>query len=998
MKIHAFQYQCVIFVFLITLSSQDIFAQKNEIGKFVSVHWGMEEGLPQSSVNDVLQTKDGFMWLATFGGLVRFDGVQFTVFDRSNTSGMRSDRILTIMEDHTGALWCGTEDGVLRLKDNVFSAFLTSDGIVQYSPTMMQEDRRGVLWATASGTPYRFENEKFSTVTVIRDSAMARRAMADPSGIWLAHRKEVLRTLGDSIMLIMDLQNKITSNIVDFVEYPAGSETYWLATTGDGIVRISKGDTTILNEKNGLPSHFIMSFFVDKSGTLWVTAFNGISRWDGKRFVPMQTVSGIGDKEMYTLTQDFEGNYWAGTPANGLARLRPAVITMIGPEQGLLEGKMLSLARRKDGSMIFGTNCGGVYEWKEGKAFYSDMNKHLINLCVWTVLEDSRGRVWTGARQLTRFDDVREKGFVFDSTNGFNGLDIFALFEDSKGILWIGCLNGLFRYDGNRFTQYTMADGLPHDDVRTIVEDRSGGLWIGTVNGLSRFENGKLTVFPLTGEKESEQYIRSRYVRAIHIDNNGTMWFGTYGGGLIRWKDGRFFVITTKEGLFDNIVSHIVDDGQGNFWMGCNRGIFTARISELNDVADGATSTVQCYSFGTKDGMSTSETNGGFQPSVVNDGRGTLYFPTVNGVAAVATRSIQYNTIVPPVKIEGISLGDRPYLFDSTATFPYDSTDISIHYAVLSYSDPEKVRYRYMMEGVDGSWIEAGSRRTAYYSNVKPGEWTFRVIASNNDGVWNTIGASVPIVVLPPFWMTWWFRTLAVLFFLFSGPTIYYMRVTQLEKEKNAQLQFAEQLIESQEQERRRIAADLHDGLGQQILIIKNRVELALKTVDNPVQTAEQLREIADSTQSSLNDVRSISHGLRPVHLEQFGLRETLLNLCDQVQQTSNLQCVYHIDEIDGIIPTEREINFYRIIQEGVNNILKHSGATQASMMIRRTDEGLTASLWDNGKGFNIETVQAGLGLTGIRERAKILGGICEIKSASGDGTTILITIPIKKT
>ncbi|MFA6456393.1 MAG: two-component regulator propeller domain-containing protein, partial [Bacteroidota bacterium] len=885
MKLQATHYRSIMFLLLLPLLL--VPAQTNDYGKFVSTRWGMEEGLPQSSVNDILQSQDGFIWLATFGGLVRFDGVQFTVFDRSNTTGMRSDRMLNIMEDHTGALWCVTEDGVLRMKGNVFSAFLTSDGIVQYSPTMMQEDRRGVLWATANGTPYRFEDEKFRTVMVNQDPTLARRAIADPSGVWLAHRKEVLRTLGDSIILILDLQKKMTSNIVDFVEYPAGSGTYWLATTGDGILRVSNGETTILDEKNGLPSHFIMSFFIDRSGTLWVTAFNGISRWDGKKFVPMQTISGIGDQEMHTLTQDFEGNYWAGTPANGLLRLRTAVISMVGPEQGLLEGKMLSLARRKDGSMIFGTNCGGVYEWNNGKAFYSEMNKYLVNLCVWTVLEDSRGRVWTGARQLTRFDDVKKKGVVFDSTNGFNGLDIFALFEDSKGILWIGCLNGLFRFDGDRFTQFTKADGLPTDDVRTIVEDRTGVLWIGTVNGVSRLENGKFTIFSLEERKEKEQYIRSRYVRAIRIEDDGTMWFGTYGGGLVRWKNGRFFVITTKEGLFDNIVSHIVDDGQGNFWMGCNRGIFTARISELNAVADGAAPAVQCYSFGTRDGMTTSETNGGFQPSVVNDGKGTLYFPTVNGVAAVATRSIQRNTIAPPVKIEGISLSDRPIAYDSIAVFPHDSTDISIHYAALSFTDPEKVRYRYMMEGVDGSWIEAGSRRTAYYSNVKPGEWIFRVIASNNDGVWNTVGATVPIVVRPPFWMTWWFRTLVVLLFLFSGPTIYYMRVTQLKKEKNAQLHFAEQLIESQEQERRRIAADLHDGLGQQILIIKNRVELALKTVTNAERTADQLREIAESARSSLNDVRSISHGLRPVHLEQFGLRETLLNLCDQVQQAS---------------------------------------------------------------------------------------------------------------
>ncbi len=992
-----FFFRILVTFILFALSSAYIsqaIAQTIPTSRFISRHWSMDDGLPQSSVNDIIQSKDGYLWLATFGGLVRFDGSDFDVYDRSNSIGMLSDRILTIFEDHNGSLWCGTEEGVLKKKGGEFSTYNLTVGTMQYSPSMMAEDSRGVLWATADGKPYRFDGERFIPVQVLNDLALRVRAMNESSGVWLVHRREVLRTLGDSIVRIMDLKTVLKNDIIAITEYPAGSKTYWIGTMGEGIIRIGQGDTTRLTEKNGLPSGSIRSMFVDHGGTLWVTAFNGACHWNGSRFEPVQTVVGKFDKEFAAITQDMEGNYWVGTPASGLFRLRSSVISMIGPELGLVEGKMLSLVRRRDGSMIFGTNCGGVYEWKDGRAFYSEMNKYLINLCVWAVLEDSRGRVWTGSRQLTRFDDVKKKGVVYDSSNGFRGSDIFILFEDSKGILWIGCLNGLFRFDGERFTQFTTADGLPHNDVRTIFEDPSGVLWIGTANGVSRIDNGTVIPFPLVAETDSSQFIRSRYVRAIHRDADGTMWFGTYGGGIVRWKNGAFSVITTKHGLFDNIVSHIIDDGQGNFWIGCNRGIFSVRRSDLNSVADGKIVKVQCYSYGTSDGMSTEETNGGFQPSVAQDGSGNLFFPTVNGVAVVATRSVQHNTLPPPVTIKKITTGDRTIPHSGSLSFSYNSADISIHYAALSYSDPEKVRYRYMLEGVNDSWIEAGQRRTAYYSNIPPGDWKFRVIASNNDGTWNIVGASLPITVRPPFWMTWWFRTLVVLFFFFSGPSIYYLRVTSLKKEKQAQLRFAEQMIESQEKERRRIAADLHDGLGQQILIIKNRVELAMKNVHDPQAIEEQLKEIAESARSSINDVRTISHGLRPIHLEQFGLRETLLHLCEQVRQTSSMECVHHIDEIDGLISHDKEINFFRIIQEGINNIMKHSGATQASFMIRRSDGVVTASLWDNGKGFEASTVKEGMGLTGIRERAKILGGTCDIKSHPGEGTTVLIILP----
>ncbi len=971
-----------------------------DVMKYVSTDWGLKEGLPQSSVNNIIQSRDGYIWLATFGGLVRFNGVSFTTFNRSNTKGLRSDRMLTLYEDKSGAIWCSTEDGFSKFYNGSFKTYQIVDSIFSYAPLMIAEDARGTLWITANAKVYRFDHDSFVLVPVQSDSALARSAIQNPNGIWLAHNSKLVRTIGDSIVLVKDFSHVVQHNFEYVIEDPKVSGQVWIATSGSGVLRydVHTGHMRQYMQAQGLPSQYLKRLYIDRSNNLMTIGFNGISIFNGERFVPLRTVHGSYDREYNEVAQDVEGNYWVGSPSRGLRRMRSAVITTIGAEDGLLEGKMLSLVRLQNGTFLFGTNCGGIYEYKNKKAVFSSINSSLINLCVWSIFEDSKKQLWIGSRMLMRFDSLRGKGVVLDSAQGFNGLDIFSITEDSKGNVWIGCLNGLYIFDGRRFRQYTKANGLVQNDVRSLYEDRNGTMWIGTSNGLHNYANGKLSFVPITLNGDTASQPLSLYVRSIYEDRDGIHWFGTYGGGILRLKDGKFSAITTQNGLADNIVSHIYECEQGYFWMGSNRGIVRVKKADLNAVADGKMNELHSYMYDTEDGLISPETNGGFQPSIATDEEGNIYFPTVAGVAVVAAPKVQENKVVPQVTIEKVLHRNSNLGKLSEITLTYDSADVEIHYASLSYVDPTKIHYRFMIDGVDAHWNDVGDRTTAYYTNIPPGEWTFRVIASNNDGVWNETGDSMKITVTPPFWRTWWFYSLVGLFFIIMGPSAYYLRVTQLKKEKDQQQMFAERLIDSQEQERRRIAAELHDGLGQQILIIKNRAELALQTVTDPEKTIEQLREISGNAVRSMNDVRTISHDLRPVYLEQFGLHDTLENLCEQIKKTSSIACSFYIDQIDGIIPKDKEINFYRIVQEGINNILKHSQATEATFMVRKSDTELTVSLWDNGKGFDMhhESFSTGLGLQGIQERAKTLGGVCNIKSHPGEGTTVTVIIPIQ--
>ncbi len=877
--------------------------------------------------------------------------------------------------------------------------YALSQGSNTSSRGRIGEDSRGVLWITAGAAFYRFHQGSFVLVPVIIDSLAALQALHEKGGVWLAHGRHVLRTLGDSIVHIVDLTKALKNDIQDIIEYPENSGAYWIATNGDGVVRYENGVIKMYSEKEGLSSMFVRKLYVDRANNLWVICLSGISRFEGSLFIPLSGIPALNELQFNVFVEDTEGDYWIGTQAHGLYKLQGAVITSIGEKAGLRNIKMQSLLLRKNGTFLFATQCGGVYEWKNGKATYSVLNSFLPDLCVRSLWEDSKQRVWAGSRTLYRCYDLSKRGELFDASSGFLGTEVHAMIEDSKGRIWIGCRNGLYVYDEKHFWRYTTSDGLSHNDVRSFLEDTKGTMWIGTTNGLNTMKDGKLTRVQLVSPEKDSLPLQDTYIRAMYQDTEGTLWLGSYGNGLIRLKHGSASLITVHQGFYDNFISQIVEDEKGNLWMGCNRGIFRVYKKDLDDVCDGTTDEVHSFSYGKADGMELVETNGGFQPSSLHDDGGNIYFPTMNGVAIVATRKIQYNALAPPVRIEKIYSEGVEIPWSNEITLLPDSTYLEIRYTALSYPEPRKVNFKYKLEGLHNTWLDAGTRRRAVFRHIPPGNFTFQVIACNNDGVWNAEGASIRISVLPPFWMRGWFQSLVLLFFLSSGPSLYYYRVTRLKKEKELQTRFSEQLIASQEQERSRIAAELHDGLGQQILVMKNRAEVALKTVSDPLKTGEQLREIIECAVRSMTDVRAITHDLRPIHLEQFGLQATLEYLCEQVRESSSIEWSYYIDNINNIIPHEREINFYRILQEGINNVIKHSGATRATIMIRKSIEQVTVSVWDNGKGFDqhLESTFTGLGLKGIQERAHTLGGLCEIKSQPGEGTAVIIIIPIQR-
>ena len=967
--------------------------------------WTTENGLPQNTITSMLQTRDGYLWLGTFGGLTRFDGVRFTVFDVGNTKGLKSNRILGLCEDRAGNLWIGTERGGLaRYREGNFTTYTTKDGLPIDTVSYICEDRARRLWLGTSEGLVQFDGGRFIVYTTkdgMPSNAVSRITEDRRGDLWFGTRSGLVRLSGGRFTTYTT-RDGLPENYVRTV-YEGRDGGLWVGTNSGGVARFSGGRAATYTTADGLSHNGVRSIVEDRTGNLWIGTWSGLNRLSfgeasaqtslGGMITVFAKEYGLSDNTVDCLLADREGNIWVGTNTAGLNRLRARKLAAYGKEEGLPADGVVPITEDAAGDIWIGTTCGGLARFRAGVFTTYGAKDGLPNECVWSLLADRAGNLWIGTwgGGLTRFREGKFTTYT-SSNSGLPANAVLALFEDHTGTLWVGTGTGLTRFQDGAFTVYRQQDGLVYDDVRFITEDREGALWVGTTGGVSRFKDGRFTNYT------TDNGLSHNFVREIHETADGTFWFGTYGGGLNRFKHGRFAQITTRQGLFENIVSRILEDERGNFWMSGNKGIFRASRKELDDLADGKTTSIICVSYGVADGMKSNECNGGGQPAGWKTRAGQLWFPTAKGVAVVDLQSIGFNELPPPVAIEQVLVNQSAVDALSEISVPPGAGELEIHYTGLSLIASEQVRFRYQLAGLDNNWVEAGTRRAAYYSHLPPGKYSFAVIAANIDGVWNREGARLRVVVIPPFWRTWWFLSLALAGLAGLVWLAYQRRIAVLERRQAAQEAFSRRLIESQEQERKRIAAELHDGLGQSLIIIKNRALVGLTSPEELTRAVEQLNEISAATSQAIAEMKEIAYNLRPYQLDRLGLTKALEGLFNKVANSSAIKFSVEIDDLDGLLQKDEEINLYRIVQEGVNNIIKHSQATEAKIIVKREAHSLLVMIADNGRGFSPESeaaseVQRGFGLTGITERARILGGRPVIQSAPGKGTTISLRL-----
>lgn len=814
---------------------------------YVQTVWTTENGLPQNSINAIVQTHDGYLWLATQGGLVRFDGITFTVFDSANTPALKSNRISCLYGDRAGNLWIGTQlGGLVRYVQGRFSAYATQDGLPSNEISSLYEDREATLWVGTTRGLAAWREGRF-TIYSTREGLPHEhvKAMAEDraGNLWIGTYDGLARFRQGTFTAYTTADGLPAPRI--FAIQPDRDGNLWVGT-GSGLVQVKDGAIIggpLARYNPGLGR--VNGLVQDRDGALWIATATGLFRFRSGRLSRYTKQNGLSDDNITAILLDREENLWIGTWVGGLNCWRESHITTIPPGNDDALDAVRPIYQDAEGDLWFGSMQQGLNRLHRGTIITYTARDGLPDAQVSSLVGDREGNFWVGTwggglAKLRPWDKGRTGAgralsvvVYTTATSGLPNDHVNALYVDRQGALWIGMSNGLTRFHNNVWTTFRPSDGLVHPDVRFITEDRQGALWIGTTNGLSRFKDGRFTNYT-TGDGLSHNYVRE-----VYEDADGVLWIGTYGGGLNRLHDGRFTQYGKKEGLFDSVVSRILEDDQGNLWMSGNRGIFRANRRELNDFAQGKTRSITCVSYGSADGMKSSECNGGFQPAGWKTQDGRLWFPTFKGVVVVDPRRI--STLAPPVAIEKIFSDQNPIDLRRTVKLPPGRGDLEIHYTALSFIVPEKIRFKYKLEGYDREWVEAGARRVAYYTNLPPGDYRFRVIASNRDGVWNEAGATFALSLRPHFYQTFWFYALMALALMGSGWGVNRLRLKRLvrrtrELEAVVVARTAE-VVKQKDQlaEANRQLAQANEQLGcanENMLAVLNEFQAAVVTTD----------------------------------------------------------------------------------------------------------------------------------------------------------------------
>ncbi|MBI3194560.1 MAG: hypothetical protein HYZ34_08875 [Ignavibacteriae bacterium] len=597
---------------------------------------------------------------------------------------------------------------------------------------------------------------------------------------------------------------------------------------------------------------------------------------------------------------------------------------------------------------------------------------------------------------------------------------VYALLPEQDDAVWVGTRDGVdivrLDRDGNpRFKHFLHDANNPKSysgsRVNAFLKDSKNMLWIATQGGgvnMIDLNNPETTFVYYDMDEKNPASISSNQVKCILEDINGSLWFGTDGGGLNQFNREMqtFQHFTVKDGLPNNVIYGMLEDNDGNFWLSTNNG-----LSKFNS------STHLFKNYSVEDGLQSNEFNTG---SYFKSKRGEMFFGGINGLNAFFPDSIEQSFYIPPVVLTGFKLfntslspGDsvdgrvilQKHISETNEIeLSYSDNVFTIEFASLDFSSPQQNLYAYILEGFDKTWISTTSdQRSVTYTNLDAGEYVFRVIGSNSDGVWNKDGAMLRIIITPPFWKLWWFISLS--FFTLFGATFWIVitRYDRLKRAQDERERFSERLLESQESERKRISHDLHDSIGQDLLVVKNSAVYGSQLAEKHPEVKAQFEFISEVVSDSVQKVRQISYNLHPYQLDKLGLTEAMKTMIHTIEEaTPSITYTVELADVNNLLQKEQEINLFRILQEMLNNVIKHSHANEVHITVRKFPETIHLIVTDNGKGFSVSQTllhdesKSGIGLQGILERVRILKGVHFIVSAPGGGTKFTVLIPFQ--
>jgi signal transduction histidine kinase/ligand-binding sensor domain-containing protein len=769
---------------IFTMAATSLWAldPQKDIGHYIIDLWSTDNSnIPQNSVLSMVQARDGYLWMGTYEGLTRFDGLRFTVFDKSNTPEIQNNGMLVMAEAPDGALWVGTPNGLLCRRGGKFRNFTVNDGLSSDFILSLTLDGQGGLWIGTTQGLNRYQNGVFTSFTV------ADRLEQDY--IWaLCPSRDGTLWVGTSAGLFSyrygrfspyALPNGKPGNTV-WALCTGRDGVLWIGTAGGGLVKFSEGVFHAYSKKDGLTGNEIRSIYEDSQGTLWIGSDSGLNRFGQGVFSRLDRQSGLSNDSIRALVEDHEGSLWIGTYGGGLNRLKDDRYIFYNRRSGLPVDLTRSVLQDRDGAFWIGTIGGGLVRFSSGKFEIFSQKQGLRDLRIWSIAQSQDGAIWFGTYGggLHRLQGGRVTA-VYSTRNGLANDIVRAVLAARDGTIWAGTNGGgidILRPDGS-IINYSRRSGLSDDFIYAISQDRDDTVWVGTYNGdLYRFRQGKFTVYqPRSGTSQNA-------IWAIYPDADGVLWLGTNSGGLIRFKNGKFRTISSRDGLYSDVAFQVLEDDHGYLWMNCNKGVYRASKKELNDFADGSSRRIQSLSYSISEGVRGVESTGPAQPAGWKSRDGKLWFPTIKGVTVVDPDYRKRNERIPPVLIEKMTVDGQAVDLTAPMVISPGRKKLEFTFTALSFLVSEKNRFRTMLRGFDRGWSAETSQRQVSYTNLPPGRYTFRVVACNNDGKWNQAGASLQIELRPFFFQTFWFWSIAVFSLLLMAVMAFRLRFRRMQR------------------------------------------------------------------------------------------------------------------------------------------------------------------------------------------------------------------------
>jgi len=722
--------------------------------------WQTEQGLPLNTVQSLLQTRDGYLWVGTGGGLARFDGVRFTSFDPSDLPEIAAQPIFGLMEDREGNLWIGDSDSALVFRSGRFRKVIGREVTAGKRVWGFAEAEDGTIWmATGNG----LVRSKDGKARVYHEadglSAEQLRALAfDRDGVlWIASTGGGLIAFDGARFDVYDVARGFPHNEVRHVVADPGGGV-WAATAGGGLAHVRDGKIRTWGIEQGLPTNQLTALTLDDAGTLWIGTWGeGLCRMRGDRFDSISTEGGLAGGQIWSVYADREGSVWVGTWVGGLNRLRDRDFVVLGRPEGLSHDNARSVVAASDGTVWVATAGGGVNEIRRDRITSIRQKDGLPSDEASCVYEDRDGAIWVGTYTagIARITDGKIERWGLDE--GLPSVDVRVLYQDTSGTVWAGTRWGLARFNGRRF-EAVRDEGAPPDGATSILEDRNGTLWFGTATqGLIRYRDG---VFEALTREDG---LVSNWVLSLYEDQDGSLWIGTNGEGMNRYRDGRMTAIRPADGLWDGLVQVILEDHEGVFWITCNRGFFRVPRVELDAFAEGRIERINCDSYGPGNALRSTTFAGGLQPAGAVDAEGHLWLPGFGGLVIVNPDRLPGAEGPPPVRLEDVTVNGRSVPLASNIVIPPGAASLAIRYTSSNLKNAERTRFRYRMDDTPGGWVDAGASREALFPTLPHGDYVFRIASSVDGHTWGEATSSILITVKPYFFQTAWFIALVAL-------------------------------------------------------------------------------------------------------------------------------------------------------------------------------------------------------------------------------------------